>query len=150
MVCCKEGFIWVGLCGWWVWGGFLGYEQDSISYALKPVVGWFVRDNTNLGKANIAWYEELDIIDLSSGGPDSAFFHDGILLNEVPYEITQLKDIDVLILEFVSSINIPDELANVKINRLVLIGEIDKKGAKRIKKMFPKTKVVISGKEDKW
>ncbi|MFK7907022.1 MAG: hypothetical protein AB8B69_17945 [Chitinophagales bacterium] len=70
---------------------------------------------------------------------------DGIFLNEVPYEITQLKDIDVLLLDFVSSINIPDELANVKINRLVLRGKIDKHEIKRIKKMFPKTKVVING-----
>ena len=119
-----------------IWGGFLGYEQDPITFALKPLIGWFVRDNSNLEKANVAWYKKERNIN----------FTYELDLNDIPYEITQLKKINRLSVAFKSLIYIPEELSKVKINKLILTGKIDEKGIERIKSLFPKTKIIINGK----
>jgi len=74
-----------------------------------------------------------------SEGAKVGGFH--IRVKEVPPALFDVDEIPSLTIEFVGKINIPDELARVKIGKMSLTGEIDEAGKDRIRKLFPNTKV---------
>ena len=50
-------------------------------------------------------------------------------------------------MEFTDEIDIPDELAKVKIGELELSGRIDEEGIDRIRNLFPDTEIRVNGRQ---
>ena len=122
-----------------IYAGFIGLEQNSETYALKPVMGWFIRK-----KENNCYMEKLQEQD-----KNNCQFYRGIWITvkTIPDELLQFKEIDSMIINFIGKIIIPDELAKVKIRNMRLKGKINKTEMKRIKKLFPDTDLYINGEE---
>lgn len=119
-----------------LWAGFTGLEQNSENFALKPVIAWMIRR-----KDTVAIQRKLETE--NSRGDWNII---EIRVREVPPELFELKAIDHLNITFIGKIIIPDELAKVKINTLRLTGTIDEAEKKRIKDLFPNSRVVIDDK----
>lgn len=117
-----------------LWAGFVGLEQDTVTYTLAPKIGWMIRKK-DLQKDPLAkkLYEEGKKGILS------------IRVKEIPAEIFHFKKLKGLRIYFIDKIIIPDQLANIEINQLILFGEIRKKEIQRIKRMFPHTILKING-----
>ena len=64
-------------------------------------------------------------------------------MNEIPEAIFALKEIKTLEIQFIDRIIVPDQLANIKIQKLVLEGKASKSERDRIRKLFPNTEVRI-------
>lgn len=117
-----------------IWGGIVGLRQDTVNFALKPEIGWFIRKKDENTAAKAFHIKEKE------GGIS-------IRMKTVPDEILSMKRIKFLDLFFVDKVNIPDELAKVKIDKLYINGEITQQDEKRIVKMFPNTELNINGTE---
>lgn len=48
-------------------------------------------------------------------------------------------------IQFIDTINIPDEISKIKIGSLSLYGKITKEGIERIKRLLPDTDIKING-----
>jgi hypothetical protein len=118
-----------------LWAGFIGLEQNSENFALKPVISWMIR------KKDIKNELLEQKIEKNNHSDWGQIF---IRVKEVPPEICVMKEIKNLKLEFINKIIIPDELSKVKIGTLILSGEIDGTEIERIKSMFPDTELVIN------
>lgn len=68
-----------------------------------------------------------------------------IKVKEFPAVLLEFKEIKKLEIQFTGEIDIPDELAKVKIKELNLHGKISNEGIKRIKNLLPQTNVIING-----
>lgn len=106
--------------------GFLGIEEDPQTYALTPKIGWFIRKS-----------ESEDVV-LAKLKEQSQF--DGIQLRilEVPPILKRFKHIRSLYLHFVGKVNLPDWLDMIKIDYLVVTGELTKEEKDGIRQRFPK------------
>ena len=116
-----------------LWAGFVGLEQNKDNFALRPRIGWMVRkkDVRNRGlKSKL----EADA--------DSGI---SIRVKEFPAVLLELKKIRKLEIAFVDEIDIPDELAAVQIEQLMLSGKITEEGVERIRRLFPDTAIQING-----
>lgn len=122
-----------------LWSGFIGLQQQTDNFALRPQIGWMVRkkDTHNSGLRNKF---EADAQSEDFGGGIC------IKVKEFPSTLLELTDIKKLEIQFTDEIDIPDELSKVKIGSLDLRGKITKKGIERIKGLFPTTKTKINGK----
>lgn len=122
-----------------LWSGFIGLEQNTDNFALRPQIGWMVRKK-DLNDSGLIDKLRLDAQKESFG------FGNGISLRvkEFPTILLKLKKIKNLQLAFTDKIDIPDELAKVKIGKLDLSGKITQEGIKRIKKLFPTSIIRIN------
>jgi len=118
-----------------IWGGIMGLRQDTVNFALKPEIGWFIRkkDGENTAAKTFQIKEK-------EGGIS-------IRIKTVPDEILGMKRIKFLDLFFVDKVNIPDELAKVRIDKMYIYGELSKEEENRIVRLFPKTELNINGTE---
>ena len=116
-----------------LWAGFIGLEQNMKNYALTPKIGWMIRkkDVEQVGLQQKYEYQ------LKSKGKLA------IRVNEIPEVIFALKEIKTLEIQFIDRIIVPDQLANIKIQKLVLEGKASKSERDRIRKLFPNTEVII-------
>jgi hypothetical protein len=118
-----------------LWAGFFGLDQNMETFALTPKIGWMIKkadsENSDLAK-------KLE----SNGSPHSLH----IRVIEFPVELLHLDSIGTLTIDFINEIAIPDAFARVEINKLNLSGKIERKGIKRITKMFPSSRITINGK----
>ena len=121
-----------------MWAGFTGLEQDTKTFALKPVIGWMIRKKDDESK-RIAerLKKEYD---------DDPYFGIHILVQNIPKELLEFKEIIRLKVSFLDKINIPDEMGKIKIGSSVMYGNIDDAGIERICKLLPKTRLVINDK----
>lgn len=126
-----------------LWAGFIGLKQNRDDFTLRPQIGWMIRkkDVKNeglMGKLRI---------DAEREG-----FGAGISLRvkEFPSFLLELKEIKILSLVFTDDIDIPDELAKVKIKTLELSGRITKEEIERLKNLFRNTQLTINGVEINW
>ncbi|MDR0765501.1 MAG: DUF4419 domain-containing protein [Odoribacteraceae bacterium] len=118
-----------------LWAGFTGLQQDSVTFALKPVISWMIR------KKNL----NDEIMKLNFGDGKRAGDID-IKVKELPGALLDMEEIEYLSVEFIDQIIVPAELARVKIKRLALSGKIDDEGIERIKSLFPACEIFINGK----
>jgi hypothetical protein len=118
-----------------LWAGFIGLEQNQENFALTPKIGWMIRkkdiDTTDLT-------QKLETKNKSGWGIS-------IRVKEFPTALLSLEKINNLDIDFLGEIIIPDEFANVKIERLRLRGRIEEVGIERIIKMFPNSLINING-----
>ena len=121
------------------WSGFIGLEQNTDNFALRPQIGWMVRKK-DLNDSGLQDKLKLDAKKEGFG------FGKGISLRvkEFPTILLKLKKIKNLQLVFTDKIDIPDELSKVKIGKLDLSGKITQEGIKRIKKLFPTSIIRIN------
>jgi hypothetical protein len=120
-----------------LWAGFIGLEQNSNDFTLTPKIGWMIRkkDTDNFGLKH--QFEKQANEDFMGSGIS-------IRVQEIPSVIFELKEIKNLEISFTNSILIPDNLKEIKIEKLKLSGKIDKSEIERISKMFPDTELIIN------
>ncbi|AWI10563.1 DUF4419 domain-containing protein [Ereboglobus luteus] len=123
-----------------LWAGFVGLEQNGENYALTPKIGWMIR------KKDVR-YDALRqklAVDMNVGNDETGGWV-RLRVPTVPTALFSMGKIDNLSLSFTDKILIPNELAQVEIKRLDLMGRrIDEGEEARIKKLFPNTTVDIS------
>ena len=121
------------------WSGFIGLEQNTDNFALRPQIGWMVRKK-DINDSGLEKKLRLD------AQRDNSGFYNGISLKvkEFPIILLKLDNIKNLQLQFKDEIDIPDELSKVKIGKLDLSGKITQEGIERIKKLFPTTIIRIN------
>ncbi len=117
-----------------LWAGFVGLEQNQENFALTPKIGWMIREK-DINQLGLKQKLEFDNEQKGSIA---------IRVKEIPVAILNMTKITRLEVEFVDKIVIPDQLAKVKIERLVLSGKIDASETERIRQLFPDTKLVIN------
>ncbi|MCC8424194.1 DUF4419 domain-containing protein [Mucilaginibacter sp. UR6-11] len=119
-----------------LWAGFMGLKQTDSDFNLRPEIGWMIRkQDTDV--------QDKKMTQLRERAADEHYGID-IRANAVPEELMEIGPINLLKIEFINNINIPDELAKVKIRRLNLKGVIADDGIKRIRKLFPDTELIIN------
>jgi hypothetical protein len=92
-----------------LWTGFVGLEQNSENFALRPKIGWIVNKKDTY-KAGLK--KEL------------TENHKMLRVNKFPKEIFGIEKINGLDIKFTNKIDVPTELKNVKFNYLGLYGKI--------------------------
>ncbi len=114
-----------------LWAGFVGLEQYEKDFTLAPKIGWLIRkkDVTNEGQKK-SFELSKDYIN--------------IRVSDFPEALLHLDSVEILEIEFVGKIIIPDEFSKVGIDRLELNGEIDDAGIERLKQMFPNSRLTIN------
>lgn len=118
-----------------LWTGFIGLEQNPSTYALSPKIGWLIRKREIKKKT---FTEELDFI---MNEKEKRIF---IRTKEIPEGLFDLKEIKNLHIEFLGEINIPDWLADLKIEYMNLSGRIEKENIQKIIDRFPHTILMIN------
>lgn len=118
-----------------LWAGFVGLDQNTKTYGLKPRIGWMIRKKDPFRQALIDRLTKLN--------------NDGIVslkVDNVPPEIWMIGPVKKLVINFFGNIRIPDELGQIKIDDLTLNGTTQQPEVDRIVKMFPNTSLHINGK----
>ncbi|WP_299352570.1 DUF4419 domain-containing protein [Mucilaginibacter sp.] len=122
-----------------LWAGFVGLTQNDKTFNLRPEIGWMIR------KKDTA-VEDKNMADFRKSASGTNYGGIQIRCNVVPEALFNIGPINLLTIDFVNTINIPNELAKVHILKLTLTGVITDEGIKRIKKLFPDTELVINRK----
>lgn len=117
-----------------IWAGFMGVKQCKETMALKPEIGWLIRRKENRNLVLEYYFEK---------GKDSFIFFE---TDTIPKELLGLKKANSVSITFVKEIRIPDEMGDMDIKELYLWGEASKAEMRRIRKLFPNTKLQINGK----
>ena len=120
------------------WAGFIGLEQNSKTFALRPQIGWMVRKKD----VNKEGLKSKLSADAQKDGWGSGI---NIRVKEFPAVLLELKEIKRLDIQFIDTIDIPDEISKIKIGSLNLYGKITKEGIERIKRLLPDTDIKING-----
>lgn len=108
-----------------LWSGFVGVEEDNGTFALKPKIGWFVRQS-DIETETITRLKEQDS-------------HRGIRLTDievVPEILKKLQHINSLTLNFKDKINLPEWLKDIEIDNLTVFGEIGRKECRRLRSIY--------------
>lgn len=92
-----------------LWAGFIGLEQNTETLALRPKIGWAIK---NKNQENIVFKTEF------------AEGHKKLRVNKFPRQILDFPIIKSLDIEFTDRIEIPEEMKNIKIEYLALFGKI--------------------------
>ena len=120
------------------WAGFIGLEQNNKTFALRPQIGWMVRKKD----VNKEGLKSKLSADAQKDGWGSGI---NIRVKEFPAVLLELKEIKRLDIQFIDTIDIPDEISKIKIGSLSLYGKITKEGIERIKRLLPDTDIKING-----
>ena len=119
------------------WAGFIGLEQNSKTFALRPQIGWMIRKKD----VNKDGLKSKLSADAQKDGWGSGI---NIRVKEFPAVLLELKEIKRLDIQFIDTIDIPDEISKIKIGSLSLYGKITKEGIERIKRLLPDTDIKIN------
>ena len=111
-----------------VWAGIFGLEQSEENFAIKPVTGWLARtfDSAAIEKSIFA----------KANTPDS-FYGIRIAVDSIPPVLKELGHIYKLDVSFKGKAFLPEWLSEIRIDRLVLRGDIPLKERRKAKKWFP-------------
>ena len=111
-----------------VWAGIFGLEQNEENFAIKPVTGWLARtfDSAAIEKSIFA----------KANTPDS-FYGIRIAVDSIPPVLKELCHIYKLDVSFNGKAFLPEWLSEIRIDRLVLRGDIPLKERRKAKKWFP-------------
>ena len=109
--------------------GFIGTEIDTQTHALKPKMGWVVRQMKD-SESIVKRLEKLD--------SENSFSGIDLRVNKVPEHLSQLSHIKRLTLCFTNRVTIPEWFYNLQIDHLTIEGEISDELEGEIWEHFPK------------
>jgi hypothetical protein len=112
--------------------GFIGADVDLKTRAMKPKMGWIVRQM----EGNDSIVKRLQEMD-----GESSLFGIHLRVNKVPEHLAQLPHIKKLILSFTNEVELPDWFFNLQIDNLTIYGEIKKVTEDAIWKSFPHARI---------
>lgn len=121
-----------------IWAGFIGVQQNNDNFALRPQIGWMIKKKDTKNDELMNKLKE----DAQGEGWGSGI---SIMVKEFPTILLKLKEIKQLELRFTDEIDIPSDLAKLKIGKMELSGKITQEGIQRIKDLFPHTDIKING-----
>jgi len=116
------------------WAGFVGAEQDPETLALKPQIGWMVRrrDDERKERAHRFGIPHGKDLDLRVG-------------SALPEELSKRKKIRRLTLRFEHEVRLPDWIADIDIESLIVSGPVSDSELDRIVTLIsPKTFLFIN------
>ena len=109
--------------------GFIGTEIDTQTHALKPKMGWVVRQMKD-SESIVKRLEKLDSVNSFSGIE--------LRVNKVPEHLSKLPHIKRLTLQFTKRVSIPEWFYNLEIDHLTIEGEMSDELEVKIWEHFPK------------
>lgn len=110
------------------WGGFVGCEQNTSDFSLKPILGWAINNAPIQNLGNPSHYQKGNTLELKN-------------IDEIPKSVLEQQYFKSLALSFRYKIIIPTQLAKVKIDKLFLFGVISEVEKQKIIAMFPETEI---------
>ncbi|WP_300602976.1 DUF4419 domain-containing protein [Niabella sp.] len=122
-----------------LWAGFIGLQQNSRNFTLRPETGWMIKK-----KAGAEKELQNDLERQLSGTQGISGFPVEIRVTAIPEAILNLKQIRNLSITFTDSIRIPDAMGKISIDALTLRGAISKDEKERIKQLLPNTTLIIN------
>ncbi|WP_245729120.1 DUF4419 domain-containing protein [Niabella drilacis] len=123
-----------------LWAGFMGLQQNSRHFTLKPEIGWMIKTKTG------AEHEIQSDLERQLSGPQrSEMFPMEIRVTTIPDVILNLKKINNLAITFTDSIRVPDAMGSIAIERLALNGKISNAGKQRLKQLLINTTLRVNG-----
>lgn len=120
-----------------LWAGFIGLEQDPATFALTPTIGWMIRKKE----------QDQKMVQQMLSDPNQGEI--SIRVKHFPNELLSVPAISSLSLTFIDKIEIPDELAQIKISDLSLYGQISSQEKKRLIQLFANTNTRLQINQDK-
>lgn len=108
--------------------GFIGTEVDTLTHALKPKMGWVVRQM----ESNDSIVKRLERMD-----SENSFFGIELRVNKVPEHLSLLPHIKRLTLRFTDKVELPEWFYNLQIDNLTIDGEMTDKQEAAIWERFP-------------
>lgn len=120
-----------------LWAGFIGLEQDPATFALTPTIGWMIRKKE----------QDQKMVQQMLSDPNQGEI--SIRVKHFHNKLLSVPAISSLSLTFIDKIEIPDELAQVKISRLSLYGQISRQEKKRLIQLFANTDTRLQINQDK-
>ena len=112
--------------------GFIGADVDLKTGAMKPKMGWVVRQM----EGNDSIVKRLQKMD-----GERSLFGIELRVNKVPEHLAQLPHIKKLSLYFTNEVVLPDWFYNLQIDNLTIYGEIKKVTEDAIWKSFPHARI---------
>ena len=140
-----------------LWAGFVGSSQSKENFALKPEIGWMIRKKDSLDNSNMRnsqnreknadkdFVNKIKPQDTANYPNNNVNYPIALRVNEFPKPFLQIPHIKNLELNFTDSINIPDEIKEIKIDKLSLIGKITEEEMLRIAHLLPNTELWFNG-----
>ncbi|MCF3110215.1 DUF4419 domain-containing protein [Niabella sp. CC-SYL272] len=122
-----------------LWAGFVGLQQNSRNFTLKPQTGWMIKK-----KAGAEKEIQNDLERQLSGSAGITGPPVSIRVTTIPDVILHLKKISNLLIMFTDSIRVPDAMGKISIERLTLKGTISKDEKERLKQLFPNTILTLN------
>lgn len=114
-----------------MWAGFVGIREDSLTYGLRPHIGWLIRRSDP---------EEESLDRLRQQEKNNGEIR--LRINEVPQALAKLPHIRTLILQFTGPVVLPEWMDHMQIDRLVVQGRIYEEELADIKKRFPEAEII--------
>ena len=108
--------------------GFIGTEVDTLTHALKPKMGWVVRQMEN----NESIAKRLEKMD-----SESSLFGIELRVNKVPEHLSLLPHIKRLFLHFTDKVELPEWFYHLQIDNLRINGEMTDEQEAAIWEHFP-------------
>ena len=112
--------------------GFIGTEVDPLTHALKPKMGWVVRQM----ESNDSIAKRLEKMD-----SESSFFGIELRVNKVPEHLSLLPHIKRVTLRFTDKVELPEWFYHLQIDKLTIEGEMSDEQEAAIWEHFPKADV---------
>ncbi|MBO4664374.1 MAG: DUF4419 domain-containing protein [Bacteroidaceae bacterium] len=112
-----------------LWGGFVGYDKDSITGALRPRIGWLIRE---------ADTDEEQINALISNGNNT------LHVSAIPDILKKARFIPKIELSFNGNVAIPEWFDSVRIDRIYIYNELNEEQIEQLKNRFPDREMEIS------
>lgn len=124
-----------------LWAGFVGLKQNNRTFGLRPEIGWMIR------KKDTAKISQRVVNELKQQNTYENW--DGIMLRgkSMPPEIFHIGPIKSLVFYFTNNVNIPNEIANIKVEQFKIHGDITAAETERIRRLMPDTKLIINDQE---
>ena len=108
--------------------GFIGTEVDTKTHALKPKMGWVVRQMENKDSI-VKRLEKMD--------SETSFLGIELRVNKVPEHLSLLPHIKRLTLYFTDKVELPEWFYRLQIDNLTIEGEMTDEQEAAIKEHFP-------------
>jgi len=121
-----------------LWAGFVGLKQNDNDFMLKPEIGWMIKKKDDVPNVTLIGQLKKEAASTNPYG--------GIVIRAktIPKEVLAIGPIHTLEVYFTGDIQVPDEMANIKIDELRVHGNITAAGEKRLRKMMPNTHLFIN------
>lgn len=122
-----------------LWAGFVGLEQNSKTFALRPKIAWMIKRKDSVNTSLMQKIEKQNI-------PNDPWNEQGIALSVdvVPEELRALPEIYSLSLYFKKQVIIPDWLKKMRIGKLTIDGQLTNSERDSVTKWFQKSDLTVN------